>query len=338
MLSIRQVLDIFNEYLDNNSSDTELLRADGNMMRVANKFIIRPVMVVNKDLRDFSKLSKVIEYNTNLFASFYSMVFEALVSLHNLEPKVAFNLLSSDAGDLLSGMEEMAFTTQSTGLIAGLEAGKPTKPNKLETVFTRHVEVTVDVGPTRRPLVFPVIIHTTVKFVSSDAIRNLYSSNDGQNPLDRLDDLFAGSIEFWKDFVFAMDLIRDYKSRRLLDKDEVLKALRNRQYVARLKQVKTDYAGFSKLYQMLVITDEDVKKLKKVYRKTLNHDRTREKFLNDTLSFSATLVDELREYVTVYINGLENSIGLRFKDLSDSSKAEDQMEELLKILTSTRTI
>jgi hypothetical protein len=341
MLTVRQILEVFNEYLTTDGKETSLLIADGNMMRVASKFIIRPVILINSDLRDNDKIKNIIEYNTNVFASFYSMVFKALVDLHGLEPKIAFNLLSSDSVDYLKGLEEYSVVgglEEGTSLIAGCENKTPVKQDPISQVYTRHLTINISISGRSDSIAFPVVIYTTVKFIGSKSIANLYSKEDGQNPFDRADDMFAGAIEFWQDFIFARDLIREYKQRRLLDKDEVLKALRERQYSSKLKQLNTDYAGFSKLYQMLVLTNDDIKNIKSVYRKTLNHDKTRQKFLDDSLSFSATLIDELHEYITIYINGLENSVGLRYKDLSKTNRSEEQMEELLKILTSSRSI
>jgi len=347
MIGLKDALELFNVILDrkdNITENDEVFITQGNMTKLLNKFIIRPTIIVNKDLKDNTYLKNVIEYQISLFTSFYTMSFTTLVNLHGLKPEVAFNLLSSDNGisnkEILPGTEETSlFDTKN--LIAGIENNASARttekqPNKLSEVYTRQIELVV--GYDDKIITFPVVIFANVKFVSSNTIKLMYAKESSQSPLDRVDDMQAGTISFIKDFIFAYDMIKDYKLRRLQDKEDVIKALRERKYSSLSKIASNGFVGYNRYYQMLVISPRDVENIRKTFRGKLANKRVRQQVLEETLSFSISVVDDMHEYLDVYINGLDNSIGSRLKDIKNSNKQDEHMEELLKILTSTRTI
>ena len=354
MITIKDALELFNLVLDrkdNITENDEVFATKGNMTNLIKKFIIRPTIIVNKDLKDNKYLSNIIEYQLSLFTSFYTMSFTTLVHLHGLEPEVAFNLLSSDVGfskdGVFGGVEESnLFGIEN--LVCGLEAktkmklsGTQDSKSKISQVYTRNIEIIVKVSDDNgktKIVKFPVVIQGNVKFVSGKTLSLMYSKEESQSPLDRIDDMQAGSIDFWKDFVFARDMIRDYKSRRLQDREDVIKALRERKYNSLSKVASNGFIGYNRYYQMLVITPSDVENIRKAFRGKLGNTRVRQQYLEETLSFSVSVVDDMHEYLDIYINGLENKIGTRLKDIKNSNKADEHMEELLKILTATRTI
>jgi hypothetical protein len=343
-----------------------------------NKFIIKPKIIINKDLKNSEALKNIVEYQTNLFTSFYSLSFKTMVELYGVEPDIAFNLLSSEtvysSTDILRsgmeeseykidfvdhGVEESAFGLEEANdfLIAGLEAkgdkknkkssghgeavkiSKDLKTGKIDEVYVRRLDMTISSRKNKKKTItFEVLIYAGVKFVNSNTMKLLYTKEDSQSPLDRLDDLQAGSISFWSDFVFAQDMIRDYKQRRLNDKEDVLRELRKREISSTIKRTQEGYAGFNRYYQMLVLTNDDLTNIRNTFRGTLNKARVKNEFLRTTSSFSATVIDDLRERVYIYINGIESDLDIRFKDLEKKSSSDKHMEELLKVLGSSRMI
>jgi len=352
---------------DGDSKKTrEVFHSHGSMIKLINKFIITPTIVVSNSVKGSPAVKDVIEYNVSLFTSLYTQVFTTLVALHGLKPEVAFELLSSSyettfgtgIEDNIDSFEKLliAYEDDLNSFLPGLEAGKTLKTNKKAQEFktsskdtdkmgtigkliTREVEIDINIAKdgTEKKLVIPIIIRANVIYVPFSSIENLLSKDTNEDFLDRLDDYRAGAITL-KDLIFATDLVKDYKERRLKDSDDLLRSMRKRDLLATSKYAKHNASGFSRYYQMLIIGNDDEVRLQRRLRGSLTKPRVKEAFLDETSSLSVAVIDNDYERVVFYINDLADYVDLSFKELGKKKDSTDNMEELLKLLSSGRTL
>ncbi len=382
----------------------EVFHSHGSMIKLINKFIVTPNIIVSNSVKDSKIIKEVVEHNVSLFASLYTQVFTTLVSLHGLKPDVAFELLSSNyetTYGAIPGNEDDTFDQLVIGLedgfsfLPGLEANSAdrkraakfkkekrkaslrnrkdkqldkdrvnkykqdkrnetelerkeaerlsvklsskmnTPDNNISKLITREIEISISVKD--KTIVIPVMIKANVIYTNFSNIENMLGTEDNTSFLDRLDDYRAGAITL-NDFVFANDLINDYKKRRIKDRDDLIREMRLRELNAASKYAKHGVSGYGKFYQMLIISNGDSVRIEKKLRGSLHKDRVKSSFLDATSSLALTVIDQDYDRVVMFINDLKGSIDFSFSEISKKSDKSDGMEELLKILMTTRSI
>ena len=350
--------------LTGDSKTAEVFYSQGSMVKLINKFIITPNIIVSESLKGSEAVKDVIEHNVSLFTSMYVQVFTTLVSLHDMTPEVAFELLSSSYETAFTrtvGTEEFTMDNIIAGLendfsfLPGLEAdnkknessktkkksGNSTSINaktdsgNISNLITREIAIEINVG--ERKIIIPALVRANVIYTKFSNIENMLGKEDNHSVLDRIDDYRAGAISI-SDLIFANDLIKDYKKRRIQDKDDLIREMRLRELNSASKYVKHGVSGYGKLYQMIIMSSLDASKIEKKLRGSLHKERVKESFLDATSSLTCTVIDPDYERIIMYINDLKGSIDLSFKEIGGKKDKSENMEELLKILMATRTI
>ncbi len=345
---------------DEDSDKSEVLFSQGSMTKLVSKFIITPTIIVSESAKDNNTIKELIEYNVSLFASLYTQVFVTLVHIHGLKPNVAFELLSSDFETIYtknSALEEFSYDALLVGqeddnfFLPGLEGDDKKKKKRtskrkisinkdkneshISKLVTREIEISIETD--KRTILIPAMIRANVVYVKPTSIANMIGKENKETLLDRIDDYRAGAITLG-DLVFANDLINDYEKRRLKDREDLIREMRTRELTSASKLLKHGAAGYSRLYQMIIMTTDDEMLVSKQLRGTLAKPRVKEEFLDATASLSASVIDLDYERVSIYVNDIKGSIDLSYKEISKKEKNGDSMEELLKLLTTTRSI
>jgi len=339
----------------------EVFYSNGSMIKLINKFIVTPNIIVSNSVKDSKVMDSVIEHNVSLFASLYTQVFTTLVSIHGLKADVAFELLSSDYETMFTNLpvaEDNTFDNVVNSLsddiafLPGLEASSDkdnedrkkgrkfrstSKQDKegINKLITREIEIEITVD--RKTVVIPAMIRANVIYTKFNNIENMLGKEDGESFLDRIDDYRAGAITM-SDLIFATDLINDYKKRRISDRDDLIREMRLRELNSTSKFAKHGVSGYSKFYQMMVIGSEDVVRIEKKLRGSIHKPRVKEAFLDATSSLTLSVIDNDYERVVIFVNDLRGSIDLSFNEIKKKDKKEETMEELLKVLMTTRSL
>ncbi|MDQ6990598.1 MAG: hypothetical protein Q9M11_02550 [Mariprofundaceae bacterium] len=89
----------------------QLLRADGSMMKLLDKYIVEPVVVIDRDLKDLEELDSILGLHMDMFTGYYMQVFDILRDRYGLSVNTVVDSLATDNGGL------------TRVLTAGLEAG-----------------------------------------------------------------------------------------------------------------------------------------------------------------------------------------------------------------------
>lgn len=122
----------------------------------------------------------------------------------------------------------------------------------------------------------------------------------------------AGEISFWKDFVFAMDLIKKQAHVLKKDKDNVIGDMLNRQHNALLKWWLGLFGLFNRgsgshnTANTILITNKiTFDRACRENRINFADKTQRQKFFNKTWSMIVCVVDPLYNTVDMYFNGLD---------------------------------
>ena len=77
-----------------------LLRSDGSMMKLLDKYVVEPVAVVSNDLKDVEELDHILGLHMDMFTGYYMQVFDILRDQYGLSVNVVIDALATDNGTL----------------------------------------------------------------------------------------------------------------------------------------------------------------------------------------------------------------------------------------------
>ncbi len=341
-----------------------VLYSNGSMIKLLNKFIIEPKIIVSSSLRTNKETEDAISLNLDLFTSMYSQVFNVLTNIYNVGDDVAFDLLSSSVDssglsgafeslDGLISMEDSAFPSlpinssvvvsneadkeaHAVGMRASIKKGE----SPISKLITREIEIIIktDAKSGSKTIIVPILVKASIIYTDFSNIEKMMAvSSKDKKFLNRLDDYRAGAISL-SDLVFASDLIKDYKSKRIKDVDDLIKNMENRSRSSKIKVVSAGAVGYNKYYQMIFINAEEKARIERSIAGKLSKDKYKEEFLEQTNSLTLTVLDSDWERATIYIKDLKGSSDVSFKSLSKGSKADDRMDDMLKLMMAGKTI
>jgi len=82
------------------SKEYRLIKTDGSIIKLLNKYIVEPTIVVSNDLRQEDVIDKIIQLESDMFAGFYMQAFNVMTNVDGISFPVAFDSLSTDTGGL----------------------------------------------------------------------------------------------------------------------------------------------------------------------------------------------------------------------------------------------
>lgn len=204
--------------------------------------------------------------------------------------------------------------------------------NPLYKIHTRNIEIDINYGDRdKNKVIIPITIKTVVLAVDTGDIHNLIEhGNASKGFKDRLFDLVNGNLKF-KDFIFASDMIEQYKKNKIKDKEGLVKLVRQRNTYRNLTD-NTTAKGFDANYNLLLLTTEDVEKYEPILGGKITKENVKEKLLNDTRSLAGVILDDDYERATIITSKIRgfNNVGYGLLKTRDESKGyEDILKSLL---------
>lgn len=190
---------------------------------------------------------------------------------------------------------------------------------------------------TSHKVTMTVLVRASIKYVANRDIELLLDGTDGyENRFMQRLDMKRAKLINWGDLIFANDLVKDYKGKRLRDSKELLKDLERRTRRANAKLADSGAVGFSKYYQHLIVDTSLKATLEKKIGAKISKRRGRELLLEQLKTFAISVVDDNTERVLVAVKGLDGTAMMSFKDLKVGDK-DDDVKDMLKFLAQ-RTI
>lgn len=327
-----------------------LLLTNGSLTNVLGKYIIEPKIVVSRSLKNHEQVEKVIEMNIDIFTAFYTRVFKILGNIHEQKIETVVELLSSKSEDYTS-LAKIGFESYDN-LLVNLESDDgiiPLKSNGVELDVSNEAleksavakmilrEVVIKVNAKNQSgdkyaIEIPILVRAAVVYSDVKNINRMLTVNDRDKSFwNRLDDYRAGSISL-SDMIFASDLIKDYKEKRLSDNDDLIKDMEERSRTANTKLATDGVVGFNKYYQMIIVSGDDKILLERTLKGKLSKDKFKEAFLEQSKSLTLTTLDDDYERSVFYIKDLKGGSDVSYKSLSKPGNKNNEVLEVLKFV------
>lgn len=211
---------------------------------------------------------------------------------------------------------------RSNSRISKTEVAKP-QDRMYQGIVQKDIEITVKItnkNGDQRDVVIPVFIKANLIYTQFDNVMNMLNvSNPDKSFVNRLDAYRAGAISLM-DLVFAGDLVREYKERKISDADDLIKFMNQRNAKSVKETIMHGKPGFSTYYSMLVITKREASIIEQRVGGKINKPRYKEEVLERAGAMMLNVIDEDYERVSIYTKDLSGSTDVTFKQLSKRGK------------------
>jgi len=343
LLSVAKVMTDYETDDPKNKREIDLILSKGSANKFLSQYVLEPQVVISESLKGNSHIKDVETALAEIFASTTKQVFDVLLSVYGFDASFAMKMISSkDFYSKALNMEsedgvkvvvsDMMVKLQDDSLIHPFKSHNMENSKKgIERVF-RQLELTAKVGKKKDEVVtIKVLVAMGVKYVSSvNIIKLIETGSDKYGFWSRVDDMMAGAVSIGN-FIFARDMVRNYKKNRLKDKDEILKALEDRQRTSTMKLVTNQALGFARYYQMMVITERDREDIEKIIGGSLDKQKYRDKVLENSKSSTLVVMNDDFSLAEFYLHDFTDSITVTYKSLSTGG---DKNSEILEFLLS----
>jgi hypothetical protein len=356
--------EVFNELKDGYRK-TNLIRTDGSITKLLSAFIVEPVAIISDDLKQEPNIDKILELNTDIFASYYAQAFDVMTKIQGIDHKVALNLLRTDTISL--GTESIDFTADLLGDNSFLsteaeEADYATKryrkrkedneatsnsfrgsktstdTKNVSSIIQRNVDLEILVkneNGLKHVVIIPMIIKLNVIYAKNTQILNMLDpSSDDKKFGNRLDDYRSGAISL-SDLIFANDLITKYKENKINDESMLTQIINNRTMTANAKVITDGGVGFEKFFNMLIISNATKASIEKHIKGSIKKSKYKEKLMEQAKALLVTHVDSDYERVTIFTKDIAGTSDITYKSLSKGGK-DDSMGDIFKALVANR--
>lgn len=362
------VSDVLGNYnLD--EASVKLAASDGNMVNFLNPFIVEPTIFVSRNANNRNDISSIIEHTVDVYAAFYVQAFKVLNNIHDLSTTETLNILSTKRFDMesitdLSMMDLESFKslpninkdrdmdieavsseltkTVNTAKEDGV-LGSKTIIRQIEIIMKsdmkarKNDEVVVD---NKLTTTLTIVIKANVNVVDLDTISNSVehrSSNSG----------FFKRILQWKvgiistrDLLLAGDLIDSYKKGALTKENFGAALDKSASNHINIQSIVDKRLGLNKVVFSYIITDDELELLGKRMGYNISKGSDKTDMMNALLALNITSINEDRELVSVYINGISGMTPTPIKKLSKSGTKDggDAIEMLATAMMSNKSV
>ena len=301
----------------------ELLISNGNIVTLLNSMIVEPRFNIPRTLQNHPKLDKVLERQMTTFVGIYTMGFEHMVKNLGVDVSTSLRLLSSNPKNLANIVNDATVESFTNGL-EDFNYDMTTE-SKEDSGFNLFKKVQMEFGGKDAKVNVNVIVKASINYVDIGGIELLLEDNDPNinGFWARLDEARSGGIS-WTDFWFPMDMIKKSRKRRLMDKDDLLKDMREMSNDAYIKVATDGAVGFGKNYRFLTISAMDKVRLEKAIGKRFANGGATA-LMNAINLMGITVMDDDTDMVSTYITSTSGRLTQSYKSLSkkDDSKTDD---------------
>ena len=302
----------------------ELLISNGNVVTLLGNMIVEPRLNVPRALQSHPHLDKVLEKQMSTFVGIYTMGFEHMVNNLGVDVSTSLRLMSTNPKNLASTVNDL--TAESfTPDLEDFNYDKTTEDKDSNDGFNLFKKIQMEFGNKDSKVIVNVIVKASVSFVNIGNIELLLEDNDPNvnGFWARLDEARSGGIS-WTEFWFPMDMIKKSRKRRLMDKDDLIKDMREMSDNAYMKVATEGAVGFGKNYRFLVISAMDKARLEKAIGKRFANGGAME-LISAINLMGITVMDDDRDMISTYITSTSGKLSQSYKSLSkkDGGKTDD---------------
>lgn len=310
---------------------------------------VEPIVVIANSLRELPYTQDLLKALTSLFAGYYLQAVALATNVGKVDTLKLLDKLSTKRSPIMSaaGSLDRHLATEayrdgfpSYASIALEERTNPTKQGfGKDTVAKAYDDVNLSVGKMLEvhisdgdhEAVIPVAIRLMVRQMGNSALVDILSlEGKDRSASARYHAWREGDLKFWRDLVFAQDIIDDHRKMLKADtKGGFRDAVKNRQK-NRLAGAFSLDPSVNTISSIAIIDTQMAKQIERTARIKLSRSRNRNELMNKASLMLLVVVDTEYEVVTIYHNGLDTYTELSSKELKMASKKEADVGDILK--------
>lgn len=178
-----------------------------------------------------------------------------------------------------------------------------------------------------KTLKMPVMIRISFAPLTNGAVTKILTAHGDDITLgERWHKWMAGRITFWRDLVFARDLIAEHKRNLLQDKDGVYKETMNRATANRQVGFMTMNPSLATASNIYVIDSAVARDVERILGGSLTSPRVRDKVFSATYAMLIAVIDPVYERVVIYHRDIAYVTNVSIKELQSNKKGPDIMD------------
>jgi len=338
------------------------IESSGKITKLMSSFTYTPNIVIDNNLKymDESKLKDLVKTELLAFSGILLQAFRVLSEIYAEHPNIIVNKMSNhqdfnygdivQGQDYINGLESIDYTKdllEGKGplpITYGNEDGLRNKETDVVnntsiqkdtsiflTTYEVQLTVTCDDGG-NRVIVIPVIIYPNIVYTdASSLLNNVLENKHGKGFLDRFTDYRAGLISL-SDLIFASDLVRLYKEKKIKNENDFAKYLNKVDKVSSIKDLFYGHNSFHKNFNIYIFDIALKSAIEKTIKGSVFIDRNKNNVTDSLSAFSVTFVDTEAEEVIILLDSIPGFSTLNYNMLKKEKDSEikDVIKELMK--------
>lgn len=187
-----------------------------------------------------------------------------------------------------------------------------------------------------KTLKLPVAVRLNIKTIDNPSLLHILSlGKDNKSAKERYHGWRSGELQFWRDIVFAEDLIKAHRNTLAKDKSGVYAELMRKKNNNILAMALSKDLSVGTASNIIVISDKTRKELEFNVGGKLSDFNVRSKIFSETYMMLMFVVDAEYEHVTIYHRGLNMSTDMSLKEIKVANKNDSSMiTDVLKAFVS----
>ena len=350
-----------------------LAGSGGNMVNMLRPMIIEPSIFITKTANSRTDINSISEHAVDVYAAFYIQAFKVLSNVYHLPTNQVLTILANKGFEYeayknnfdINAMDIESFTSLPLGLDKedmSVSLNKsvlsvknddiiPTKTiiRSIDIVLTSDLDMTYDLSVPNEDGKFgkektsskltaniPLMIKANIHVTDLDTIANSVEHKaSSAGFFKRFLQWKVGVISF-RELLLAGDLVEKYKEG-VLTKDNFAKELGDSAGNHINVQALLDKrVGLNKMVFTYIMTDDELALLGKRMGFNINKAGDKDKLMNALLALNITSINQDRDLVSVYVNGISGMSSSPIKKLSKGGKDGDGIEVLAAALMANK--
>lgn len=310
--------------------------ANASITQTLKYLIVTPTIIPSSSLKLDENIDNVIKVCVDMFASYYLQAFNWHAKVIDVETMKSLKDLSSHidlSSDIYIPSADLNNVFSIKGIEASLEESRLNKLSKDNLASGVILEVTVRTESSitvkdkdgnekteSRPkeIRIPIVIRPNIRYTDFETMKYVIGVSDKKTSLkSRWMQWRSGEITFWKDFVFAMDLIKEQK-KQMMKGDNVYMDIVANANKAVGRYLTSGRKSFGSLYNIAIIDEQEEKDLEYELGGSLIKPRIiKELFKSNKLLMLCVLNREL-ERLIIYTRDLDGYTDVSLKSIKKS--------------------
>lgn len=355
IFAIGNIIKNIYEEKDNILSLEPDIASNGKVTSLLSKFIITPNVIIDKKLEYMDKtvLRDMIKTEVVLFTAIVSNAIRIMVELHGVDPRMAINKVSKtsnledaeELNDIFQGLENFDYINDllnNDGFLPATEDKKRdfngitslSNNNYIQKdvsgfVNTYELQVAFETKKGNKSVfTMPLVIYPNIVYSDSEnLINNMLDSDSDKSFFNRVDEYRAGLVSL-SDLIFATDIVKKYKDRKISNESNFAKYLNKIDKVHGIKDLIHNKNSFSRNFNIYLLDKSNMHTMNKLIKGNMLRDTDKDKLTDSLMAFSVTFVDIENEELTLLLDSIPSFSVLNFNMLK--KEKESDVTSLLK--------